>query len=102
MLKKLKTWEEFEAEFRSTADSWKDYDAQSIYCAEIKINNIIWTITKDSKKLFGKYVDVKELKEKAYLSNFTHESDDGNYRYLFHELWFESDFFISENEFNIT
>jgi len=99
MIRRLKTWEQFEKEFKSFADEWtKNYDYYDNY--HIKYNGMIWNIASPMIDLFGTEIKVFEIK-KYRGKNYTHHGDIG-VGWNWHELWFEPEFkeieFIKKEE----
>jgi len=88
MKRKLKTWEQFEEEFKSLADKWIEIR----YAVKIIYDGMFWFINSEKKELFGTEIEVKEI---YHNSNYTHFG----HRYLWHELWFEPEMVFEEIEF---
>jgi len=104
MIKKLKTWDQFEAEFKPLADVWKEYEYG--YEVEIKYNNMRWYINSLMRDFFGTEIEVEKIKyykRHNYTHNYTHRSMGNGKIYGWHELWFEPEFveFLSEEEVEI-
>jgi len=78
MKRKLKSWEQFESEFKPLVKKWIS-DKLGI---DILYNNMYWVITTEMKKMFGTEIEVR----KVNLPNYTYEK----YGYYWHESWFES------------
>lgn len=95
---KLKTWKQLEKDLKPLCKIWKRNFYQKIYI--IKYEDVEWHLSKDFiKRSFSKIVDVEP---NYYLNNFTHKAKFINGKLFFcHELWFEQEEFIKEEEFMI-
>jgi len=96
MRRRLKTWKQFEEEFKSISDEWNNDMWNDLH---IEYNNIYWCITLEMKKMFGTEIEVKEYSSSSDLSfDYTHKGES----YAWHESWFEPEFeeveFLSEEE----
>jgi len=99
MKRKLKTWEQFEDEFRLLSYEWVEYEYYA--WTIIVYNGMRWHISPKKKELFGTEIEVTEIRD----FNYTHIGMGIGNRFFWHELWFEQEFkeieFLSEEEVNI-
>lgn len=89
---KLKTWEEFEKEFKPFSKFWKILISGDV---EIRYNKKLWYITSEMKKKFGKTMKFKESGNDSL--SYTHSGRIGSSLYYWHELWFDDGFFKQED-----
>jgi len=100
MIRKLKTWEQFEDEFKPLSDKWNEIR----YAVKIIYDGMFWFINSEKKELFGTEIEVEEIKNNNGY-NYTHKSMGNGKIYGWHELWFEPEFkeieFLSMEEVEI-
>jgi len=93
MKRKLKTWEQFEKEFKPLAEKWEEYANGNIF---IKCSNVYWCIRPKMRKYFGTKIEVHGFN--LYHPVYTHKG----HNHAWHESWFEPEFeeieFISKEE----
>lgn len=92
-LVKLKTLEQLKSELKPISNNWYEWENGEI---EIEYNELDWYINEEMLSNFGNYIRV-EKEEEEY--DYTHWGVDDNCSY--HELWFEKDEFIKEEEMKI-
>jgi len=99
MMKKLKTWRQFEKEFKPLASEWNTNYKKDVV---IKYNGMKWYINKRMIEAFGDYIDIKENEnQNRYRYTYKGYIQGVKRSWFWHELWFESEEFFKEEEFEI-
>lgn len=97
MKRKLKTWEQFEEEFKPYSFKWMNYNISGHSFIEYK--NFSWFISSSMKKYFGEKIEIKKINKIHYTYK------DKKLGFNWHELWFEPEFesieLISKEDFEV-